>query len=137
MAMHRPTTIKLEGPKKGGKIMNTKNSNSDLEPLIEAIDFNGWGVFSSEDGWEISQPSPAGEDFSFFVHADGEYTPRRLARGIQQAARDFDVDEHVGFWAEASLSGAKGVPSIRTLLHDAEDIQEMMDSLAEEVEGWC
>lgn len=116
---------------------NKANTIPHMDALIEAIDFNGWTIHADEHGWEICQHSPAGEDYSFFVSADGERTPQRLARGIQEAARDFDVDEHIGLWVEASLTGTCGVPNVRTLVHDAENIQQMMESLAEVVEGWC
>ena len=47
------------------------------------------------------------------------------------SADDFDVDDHIAMWIEAKKNGTAGVPSTRELVHDAEDIQEMLNELAE------
>ena len=44
----------------------------------------------------------------------------------------FDVDEHVEMWIEARRNGVRGVPSsIRELVEDAEDIDKMLEELAD------
>ena len=39
--------------------------------------------------------------------------------------------EHIEMWAEARRSGTRGVPSIKELVKDAEDIDAMLKKLAE------
>ena len=55
--------------------------------------------------------------------------PERRERLEAQAA-DFDPDEHIEMWIEARKNGVRGVPSTRELLHDAEDIDKMLQELA-------
>ena len=50
---------------------------------------------------------------------------------LQEYASDFDVDDHIEMWIEARHNGVQGVPNTRTLVEDAEAIQDMLDELAE------
>jgi len=60
------------------------------------------------------------------VYADVD----ELAREVRRYAADFDADEHAAMWVESR--GKRGVPdSIRTLIDDADAIQEMLDELAD------
>lgn len=91
----------------------------------------GWNVdVEKQDGRycaEISQYSPAGEDFGFTI--DYEMV-EEIPEKINRCYNDFDVDEHVQMWIEAKNNGVGGVPSVVTLVHDAEEIEEMLEYLA-------
>ena len=67
---------------------------------------------------------PAGEDFIVAVDAEN------FVENVKKYAADFDPDEHIEMWVMARHNGAKGVPSIRELVHDAEDIDKMLQELA-------
>ena len=101
--------------------------NDKLRHLIEdKADELGWSVScDDEGGWELSKNSPAGEDFSFYV-GGGD-----IVKEVYEYYEGFDPDEHAKMWIEAQ-GRVEGVPSsIRTLIDDAEDIDEMLKELAD------
>jgi len=109
--------------------------NDSLKNRIEAIaEEKGWKVeFGEQDNGkyaEFYQFSPAGEDFGFcvFYTDDGN-----LALEINDYYEEFDVDEHIEMIIEARKNGLAGVPNTRTLCKDAEDIDKMLEDLAEAV----
>ena len=96
--------------------------NERKREICEELD---WKVTAYEDGTvELEKYSPAGEDFSFVVKADG------FVENVKEYAAGFDVDEHIEMWIMAKRSGTQGVPSARELVHDAEDIDKMLQELA-------
>lgn len=110
--------------------------NNMINALLSKAEEWGWVVYEDEDSWNIRQCSPAGEDFDFYVYryankSDAE-NASEFVRQVREYARDFDPNEHVMLWAECS--GTRGVPDIKTLVDDAEDINKMLDSLAYELE---
>lgn len=86
----------------------------------------GWSVcFTDDGGWEFGKYSPAGEDFLFYVEGED------IVKEVYGYYEDFDPDEHAKMWVEAQGRVA-GVPSsIRTLIDDAEAIDEMLKELAD------
>jgi hypothetical protein len=95
-----------------------------LDALTDKMEELEWWCRIYDDCIEIGKYSPAGEDF-FFTVTDKE----NLAEEVQEYATDFDADEHAEMWVESR--GKRGVPdSIRTLIDDADAIQEMLDELA-------
>lgn len=87
----------------------------------------GWNVTVLENEVELAQSSPAGEDFYFTVDK------KNFARSVQEYAEEFDADEHAAMWVE-NMHTVKGVPqSIRTLIDDADAIQEMLTELSEQI----
>lgn len=72
----------------------------------------------------ISRYTPAGEDFGFDVDA------RDVVNEIKRYADNFDVDEHVKMW----ITSDRWTPSVRTLLKDAEWIDEKLQELAKAFE---
>ena len=42
----------------------------------------------------------------------------------------FDIDDHIEMWVEAKKNGVSGVPPTRTLVADAEAIDDMLEHLA-------
>lgn len=102
-----------------------------LEDLQTAIENHGWNITAYNDSyWDISQFSPAGEDFFFTINHNNSV--KKAIEEISQYANDFDVDEHIEMWVEARQidNNRLNVPSIRRLAEDAESIQEMLDDFA-------
>ncbi len=82
-------------------------------------------VFKNE--VELSQYSPAGEDFSFTANK------KNFARSVKEYAEGFDADGHAEMWVE-NIHTVKGVPqSIRALIDDADAIKEMLTELSEQI----
>lgn len=85
----------------------------------------GWTVREYETDIDLAQYSPAGEDFSFNVSRD------RFVEDVRDYAYGFDPDEHIEMWVEARRNGVSGVPPIRRLVEDADDIAAMLDELSD------
>lgn len=88
-------------------------------------DYN-WTVRECENGdIELETYSPKGEDLNLTVYADEDFL-----EGISRLAEEFDIDDHAELWITGR--GKNGIPeSISEILHDAEDIQEMLYELLE------
>jgi len=93
---------------------------------LEVLENHGWAVSSyTDDGRiELEKYSPAGEDFSICVGVEN------LPAEVREYAASFDIDEHIEMWIEARKNGVSGVPSTRELVHDAEDIDKMLQEIA-------
>ena len=105
-----------------------------MDELKAYLEDHGWDVswcnfYMGHVGWEISQYSPAGEDFNFAIEHDDNV--EKAVKAIKEYAYDFDVDEHVQLNV-----GTRGAPDIRTLVEDADAIQEMLTELADGC-NWC
>lgn len=86
----------------------------------------GWYWLNCDNGnIELEKHSPAGEDFSFTVSEEN------FVENVKEYAAHFDQEEHIEMWVEARRSGTRGVPSIKELVKDAEDIEAMLKELAE------
>ncbi len=86
-----------------------------------------WNVTIYENDVELEQSAPAGGDFSF--KAD----KKNFARSVKEYAEGFDADEHAEMWVQ-NMHTVRGVPqSIRTLIDDADAIQEMLTELSEQI----
>ena len=84
-----------------------------------------WSVYECDDGSiELEKHSPAGEDFSICVGAEN------FVDNVKEYAASFDQEEHIEMWASARHA-VSGVPSIKELVKDAEDIDKMLKELAE------
>ena len=87
----------------------------------------GWNVTILENDVELSQFSPAGEDFYFTADK------KNFAHSIKEYAEDFDPDKHAETWVKF-MHTVRGVPqSIRTLIDDADAIKEMLTELSEQI----
>lgn len=96
------------------------------QKYLDVLEKHDWAVSSyTDDGRvEIEKYSPAGEDFSICVEV------KNFPDAVAEYAADFDIDEHIAMWIEAKQHGTSGVPSARELVHDAEDIDKMLQELA-------
>ncbi len=106
----------------------------DIDKLLDKAEELGWCIHEDHEEWEFSQHSPAGEDFSFCVRTSDVIDPEDLAREIRSYANDFDTEEHAKMWIGAQGNVA-GVPDIKTLVKDADDIKLMLNKLASALEG--
>lgn len=92
---------------------------------LETCENLDWEIYEDDDGTvELRTESPAGEDFSFAVNS------KKFVEDIKEYAANFDIDEHIEMWVEAKNNGVGGIPSIRELVKDAEDIDKMLQELA-------
>ena len=100
--------------------------------LIEAAEELDWRVTQGSDRYpdgsvspylEFETETPAGEDFIFTAWGE---TAQEIARDVFRYAEDFDQSEHV----QLNL-GARGAPDAYTLAIDTQEIQKMLDVLAE------
>lgn len=93
---------------------------------LEILEKHDWGVcgYTDDGRVELEKFSPAGEDFIICVSV------KDLPREVMEYYEDFDVDEHIEMWVEARRNGVSGVPSVRRLAIDAEQIEEMLKELA-------
>lgn len=84
-----------------------------------------WNVYECDDGSiELEKHSPAGEDFSICVGAEN------FVDNVKEYAASFNQEEHIEMWVSARHA-VSGVPSIKELVKDAEDIDKMLKELAE------
>lgn len=104
---------------------------STYERLLDKAEELGWGHCEDRNGGvELEKHSPAGEDFLLYSCPKED-----LAKEVRYYAKGFDPEEHIRELLNAKANGFAGVPDIKTLVKDADDIQEMLDELADALEG--
>jgi hypothetical protein len=95
--------------------------NKKLRNKIESL---GWNIYEcSKTSYELSQYSPAGEDFGFSISGNND---KELMQDIKDYYNYFDPEQHALMWV-----GSKGAPSLRILLNDADAIDEMLKKLVD------
>lgn len=107
----------------------------DFEKLVNKAEDLGWNVCIDEDGWEFGQNSPAGEDFWFFISKNDVNSEEDMVREVRSYANGFDTEEHVQMWLDGRRNGVSGVPDLKTLAKDADDIKLMLNKLASALES--
>lgn len=106
----------------------------DFEKLVDKAEKIGWTVYIDEDGWDFRQYSPAGEDFSFFVSKSDVHSEEDMVLEVRSYANGLDTEGHVQMWLECRRNGVSGVPDLKTLTKDADDIKLMLNKLASAME---
>lgn len=101
-----------------------------IDDLLDKAEELGWCVHESDTEWEFIQNSPAGEDFFFDIFADDVHNADDMVREIRSYTNDFDAEEHAKMWIEAQ-GRVSGVPDLKTLVKDADDIKLMLNELAD------
>lgn len=97
--------------------------NKKIKKCIESL---GWSIYEDEQGVDLRQCSPAGEDFGFYIG-----NKENIIEEVIVYANNFDADEHSKMWIE-NRDTVSGVPqSVRELIQDADDIQDMLNELAD------
>ena len=104
-----------------------------VDELLDKAEELGWCIHESDTEWEFIQNSPAGEDFSFDISASDIHNAGDMVREIRSYANCFDAEEHAKMWIEAQ-GRVSGVPDIKTLVKDADDIKLMLNKLASAME---
>ncbi len=94
-----------------------------INEFIEVCERLDWKVEDDGKYLELQKYSPAGEDYSISVEKDD------FMEDVYNAWASFDIDEHAASWYEAGKNGCRGVPSLRTLVWDAEQISKMLKQL--------
>ena len=96
--------------------------------FVDICEQLGWNVIKYDKEIELAQYSPAGEDFSFILVCDPNDAEEIISE-LQDYYESFDPEEHVVEWIDAKKNGVSGVPDLRTLLDDAEQIDDMIREL--------
>lgn len=112
-----------------------------MKILLEKAEELGWWwtawIEGSQDNRtyvEIGQHSPAGEDFSMIIDFDAEDQSDSFLDNLESYYEDFDVDEHIEMWVNAR-GEVSGIPSVRELAKDAEDIDAIILELFQTLKG--
>lgn len=116
----------VESPAHAAAPEESTDLTREQQAYLDICEENGWS-YSILEKWnevELSQSSPAGEDFSFIVSLED------LPEKVHSFIFNFDVDEHVEMWVKARQEGTKGVPGVRELVDDAEAIEQMLEELS-------
>lgn len=105
--------------------------------VIDVLEKNEWrvcGIYEQDDKQyaELETFSDAGEDVLVTIWYDG--TGRDFANSFYEYYAGFDPDEHAE--ALVAMRGQHGIPdSIRTLIDDADSINDMLEKTACELTG--
>lgn len=104
-----------------------------MEKLKEIIKKLGWEVIEENYGgkaigWNLQKYSPAGEDFNFSICHNNDV--RKALQEISEYAENFDEEEHINMWLEAKRNNVRGIPCIKELVADAEEISNMLMELS-------
>lgn len=97
------------------------------QKYVDILENLGWSVssYTGDGRVEIEKYSPAGEDFVICVDVVD------FPKSVFEYAESFDVDEHISMWIEGRKNGTDGVPPARELVHDAEEIEKMLQELSD------
>lgn len=93
----------------------------------ETLDNLGWRIYpytqNGEERVEIENWSPLGEDLIL------DFGCEDFPAELEEYINDYDPDEHCRFWVER-WNEDKSVPkSVRALIDDADEIEEMLEDL--------
>lgn len=111
----------------GGKACFAQLDEKKLDQkYLNVLENHDWQVssYTGDGRVELQKYSPAGEDFNICVEVED------FPSAVAEYAAGFDPDEHIEMLIEARRNGVRGVPSTRELVHDAEDIDKMLQELA-------
>ena len=97
--------------------------------FVDICEQLGWNVIKYDKEIELAQYSPVGEDFSFILVCDPNDAEEIISE-LKDYYESFEPEEHVVEWIDAKKNGVIGVPDLRTLLDDAEQIDAMIRELA-------
>lgn len=93
--------------------------------IFTVLETNGFVPCILDDGLECSGWTPAGENYTFYLHGK---TEEEWANELKKIAREFDVDEHVELWSNER--GKNGVPgTFSELIEDAKWIANKFEEM--------
>ena len=106
-----------------------------LQVLLDEVEKLGWKyTLYPEKGdlscVELENFSPHGEDLVYDITLFNEYKASSFVDGLWNAYDSFDPNEHAEDLVVAKkIGGKKGIPSIHVLVKDADDINDMLQTL--------
>lgn len=95
-----------------------------MKNIKKILEDNNFVVTKEGNQYFISQYTPAGEDWGFYLDK---------LEDLKTYAENFDPDEEFEMWVEAKKNGVSDVPSYRELLDDQEWKQEILLKMAEQI----
>lgn len=103
------------------------------EIYVRVAEGLGWKVSVDDEDktWEFEKWSPAGEDVIVSAYSGS------VAEDVMVYYKNFDPEEHITDLLIAKRNGFTGVPGVKTLVDDADEVVDMLCELAyglEEVE---
>lgn len=101
--------------------------------FVDICEQLGWNVIEYDKEIELAQYSPAGEDFSIILVCEQNDT-KEIISELKDYYESFEPEEHVIEWIDAKKNGVRGIPDLRTLLDDAEQIDDMILELVAALE---
>lgn len=85
----------------------------------------GWSVTIDGNDVELSQHSPAGQDFSFSIRKDRNYIEQ-----VYESYDGYDPSEETMLWVDSSGHGKNGAPyDLLDVLLDMKAIEKMLETL--------
>lgn len=85
----------------------------------------GWSVTIDGNDVELSQHSPAGQDFSFSINKNGDYVEQ-----VYEYYDSYDPSEETMLWVDGSGHGKNGAPhELGDVLADMKAIEKMLETL--------
>lgn len=98
--------------------MNTKR----FQEIAEGL---GWSVNIDGTDIELSQYSPAGQDFSFSINKEGDYVQQ-----VYEYYDGYDPSEETMLWVDGSGHGKNGAPyDLIDVLTDMKAVEKMLETL--------
>ena len=98
-----------------------------VQDIIDILDSMGLFVNNDRDYLEVEYYLNTGGTYYFVLGKDN------ILNDIRDAYTNFDMDEYVEEWVIAKHNGCKGVPAVRYLLDDADDIDDILKDILEEL----
>ena len=93
--------------------------------IEKVIEKEGFSISETPDGYEVSQYTPAGEDWNLYFDK---------LEDIVQYAENYDPEEDFAMWVEAKHSGVHGVPSPAELWQDQLWKQETLNRIKDKLQ---
>ena len=85
----------------------------------------GWRVMISESDIELSQYSPAGQDFSFSIDKNSNYLHQ-----VYDYYNSYDPSAETMLWVDSEGHGKNGAPyNLEDVLNDMKAVEKMLETL--------
>lgn len=92
--------------------------------IHKVLEKHGFILTKEDNGWDISQYTPAGEDWHFFL---GKLTE------LKDYVEGFDPEDEFAMWMEARHNGVAGVPKPYELWKDSLWKENVLNEVLEEI----
>lgn len=103
-----------------------------ISEVTRALESEGVEVEKDSDGnYEISFSTDADDGNVVFYTEHSPKSAEDFASQIEDIADNFDDEEYIGEYLEAGDNGMLDIPSIKSLVHKAEEIQKKLNHLSE------